>query len=66
MASAIKILTHNAKMIYGDGINLQEPLQRKETDIAFICETMLRQCFTWKNPGYRIFRAQTHLTGVRQ
>ena len=58
MAGEVRIITHNANGISGDAVTLQELLQRKGVDIAFVCETRLPQYFTWRNPGYRTYNIQ--------
>ena len=54
MAGQIKIVTYNANGIYGDIITLQELLQRKEVDIAFI-RSVLRGLLSNRSlkTGYR-------------
>ena len=55
MANAVRILAPKGNGIYDDAIILQELLQRKSIDIAFICETRLRKNFNSKDPGYRTY-----------
>ena len=71
MAGQVKIINYNANGIYGDIITLQELLQRKEVDIAFVGETKLPlnfKNFRWTNPGYRTYEnaGPTRLTGGLQ
>jgi hypothetical protein len=67
MAGEVRIITHNANGISGDAVTLQELLQRKGVDIAFVCETSCLSISPGEilDIGPTIFKDRTHLTGER-